>query len=152
MNFILFENETDRDNLLPFTFTRPVASIRCGILTIAGKWEHVLQTNVSYKTREYLQSKFALKTAATNYFINGAIFPDATLVKEITGLKVNEALYAGDTLLASCVTGTDENAATCQIQSASSPARISYTYDIFSRNGQAIEDDFKLLTEGRTSR
>lgn len=151
MNFILFENEIDRDNLLPFTFTRPVASIRCGILTIAEKWERVLETSISYKTREYLKAKFTLKTAENNLLINGAVFPDAAMAKEIIALKPGEALYAGDTLLASHVNGTDENAATQKIQYASPVTKLSYTYDIFSKNGQAIEDDFKLLTHGRTS-
>lgn len=151
MNFILFENETDRANLLPFTFTRPVASIRCGILTIAEKWERVLKTKVSYKTREYLQTKFALKTADTNFFINGAVMPNITLAEAILGLSLNQALYAGDTLLASYVNGTDENAVTDKIQFSPAVTKISYTYDIFSKNGQAIEDDFQLLTVGRTS-
>ncbi|MFM7327828.1 MAG: putative sugar nucleotidyl transferase, partial [Bacteroidota bacterium] len=39
MNIILFDSPVVRLNLLPLTFTRPVAALRCGILTIAEKWE-----------------------------------------------------------------------------------------------------------------
>ena len=38
MNYILFDGEA-RKSLLPFTYTRPVADIRIGILTIREKWE-----------------------------------------------------------------------------------------------------------------
>ncbi|MFT5147109.1 MAG: hypothetical protein ACI9H1_001837, partial [Polaribacter sp.] len=38
MNYILFDSDV-RDTLLPFTYTKPVADIRIGILTIREKWE-----------------------------------------------------------------------------------------------------------------
>ncbi|HQX03888.1 MAG TPA: putative sugar nucleotidyl transferase, partial [Flavobacterium sp.] len=41
MNYILFDGPV-RNALLPFTFTRPVADIRIGILTIREKWEKYL--------------------------------------------------------------------------------------------------------------
>ncbi|HEX5743209.1 MAG TPA: putative sugar nucleotidyl transferase, partial [Flavobacteriaceae bacterium] len=41
MNYILFDGPY-RNSLLPFTFTRPVADIRVGILTIREKWENYL--------------------------------------------------------------------------------------------------------------
>ena len=45
MNYILFDG-TVRNALLPFTFTRPVADIRVGILTIREKWEkHLGETS-----------------------------------------------------------------------------------------------------------
>ena len=37
MNYILFD-DSNRENLLPLTFTRPIAEIRVGILTIKEKW------------------------------------------------------------------------------------------------------------------
>lgn len=39
MNYILFDDAL-RNNLLPLVFTRPVADIRVGILTIREKWEN----------------------------------------------------------------------------------------------------------------
>ena len=46
MNYILFDG-TVRNQLLPFTYTRPVADIRIGILTIREKWEHFLGYTLS---------------------------------------------------------------------------------------------------------
>ncbi|HER40991.1 MAG TPA: glucose-1-phosphate thymidylyltransferase, partial [Salinimicrobium catena] len=43
MNYILFDGPA-RDQFLPFTFTRPVAEMRIGILTIREKWEKFLNT------------------------------------------------------------------------------------------------------------
>lgn len=152
MNYILFENETDRANLLPFTFTRPVAAIRCGILTIAEKWSHALNSKISYKTQDYLQPKFMLDSADTNVFINGSVMPDTVLVTEIKKLEPGQALYHGEVLVASFVTGLDENSAITKIQSeARALLKLSHTYDIFSKNGEAIEADFTVLTAGRKS-
>ena len=54
MNYILFDGDY-RDNLLPFTYTRPVADIRIGILTIREKWNHYLGAKTSTITQSYLQ-------------------------------------------------------------------------------------------------
>jgi UDP-N-acetylglucosamine diphosphorylase/glucosamine-1-phosphate N-acetyltransferase len=152
MNVILFETEIDRGNLLPFTFTRPVAQIRCGILTIAEKWEKYLGVKPSYKTQEYLQAKFPLISADTNIFINGSVFPNAIIIEEIKKLGTGEALMSSGVLIAACVNGTNETATTSAIESASSNhLQINFTYDIFSKNGEAIEEDFTLVTKGRIS-
>lgn len=59
MNYILFDG-SERDSLLPITFTRPVADIRTGILTIKEKWEKYLGTKVSFKTDGYLSENIPL--------------------------------------------------------------------------------------------
>ena len=152
MNFILFETETDRANLLPFTYTRPVAAIRCGILTIAEKWQHALGETVSFKTEAYLQAKFHLKQEDANVMINGAVMPSPELAREIKKLKSGQALYKGEVLVASYVPGTDELAGTERLESSVTKLnKISNTYDIFSGNGEAIEADFLVLTQGRKS-
>lgn len=151
MNYILFDNEMDRGNLLPFTFTRPVAEMRCGILTIAQKWKLFLGVAPSYKTEAYLQLKFPLVAAESNLMINGSIFPNEGLLSEIMALKMGQGLKWNDQLLAAYVHGTDENAALDFIQTKQEIVKLNYTYDIFSKNGQAIEDDFEMLTKNRIS-
>ena len=88
MNFILFEDKT-RINLLPLTFTRPVADIRIGILTIREKWEKLLQSKTSSKTEAYLSKKFPLEFAidSDNIWINGSFCPNEKLIGEIKTLK-----------------------------------------------------------------
>lgn len=157
MNYILFDSDS-RVDLLPFTFTRPSAGIRVGILTIAEKWEKYLQAPVSYLTQDYLQQKFALVTAADNVLINGTVCPDATLVEEINTLGAGEALVQDGLLIAARVDEAgvksfDETAFSGKKHSTAAAAllRIGRIYDIFSKNGEAIGRDFELLTKGRTS-
>ena len=100
MNYILFDNPTDRQNLLPLTFTRPVANIRIGILTIAEKWEKHLKTTVSYLTIDYLQNKFPIALQNENVFINGSICPNEVLINEILNIQMGQALYKNEVMLA----------------------------------------------------
>ena len=67
MNFILFDDSAWK-SLLPLTFTRPVAEIRIGILTIHEKWEKYLDGKASWHTQEYLVQKYALTFFGTPNF------------------------------------------------------------------------------------
>ncbi len=100
MNLILFENPTIRQNLLPFTFTRPVAAIRTGILTIAEKWEKHFASTPSFSTEAYLSKKFLLTHTSDNLWINGALCPDANLVNAIRQLRMGDALVKDQMILA----------------------------------------------------
>jgi hypothetical protein len=57
MHLLLIDG-VERENLLPFTFTRPVSEIRVGILTITEKWERAFSSKAGYLTQDYLQSKY----------------------------------------------------------------------------------------------
>ena len=100
MNIVLFDDPTIRLALLPFTYTRPVSCIRVGILTIAGKWEKRLGTEVSYKTEEYLQKKFPLISGLDNLLVNGAVCPDDLLVDAVRSLPEGYYLVKGSLLIA----------------------------------------------------
>ena len=56
-NYILFDDR-HRDHLLPFTFIRPVAEIRIGILTIREKWEKWTGQDFHGITQDYLREKY----------------------------------------------------------------------------------------------
>ena len=157
MNYIFFDS-TDRINLLPFTFTRPSSEIRIGILTISEKWEKYLKIKPSFLTQQYLQKKFSLKISSENILINGTICPDKILINEINNLSAKQALFKGDVMIAAKINESDiqqfseENFAGEKVETASQNIlKITFPYDIFSKNGQAIESDFLLLTEGRFS-
>src|SRR5665647_116424 len=101
-NYIIFD-DLSRDRLLPFTFIRPVAEIRLGILTIREKWEMWLHSTTSALTKDYLQEKYPLVQGELNVLINGAITPNADLVGEIEALKPGETLVKDSLLLAVCL-------------------------------------------------
>ena len=157
MNYILFD-DTARINLLPLTFTRPVAEIRIGILTIREKWEKVLDIKVSFQTEEYLNKKFPTEFAidTDNIWINGSVCPNAKLLEELKSLQPKQALLSLGTVLA--VNSGDVKAfdfrnieAFTKFESAAQAMRIENPWDIFSKNGEAIKDDFELITKGRKS-
>jgi UDP-N-acetylglucosamine diphosphorylase/glucosamine-1-phosphate N-acetyltransferase len=153
MNLILFDDPSVRTSLLPLTFTRPVAEIRIGILTIAEKWEKHFQSKAFYSTQDYLSKKFVKKTATDNLWINGAACPDPDLVNAIKNLKPGDALHKNSMLLAVC---TDDD----EIPEVISGKATEYSNDIilidkpwkiFQNNGNQIRADFKLITAGRKS-
>ena len=52
MKVVLFDTEENYQNLLPLSYTRPVAAFRIGIVTIREKWEHFLPGDYSFYPKE----------------------------------------------------------------------------------------------------
>ncbi len=156
MNYILFDSSS-RSNLLPLTFTRPVADIRFGILTIREKWEKFLKTTTSSLTEAYLTPKFPLIKADINMIVNGSICPNTALIQEINQLKEGQMLIKNDTIVAMCLTAESlenyaENDQELDVKETTVDfMKIQNTWDIFHLNDQAIKEDFNLLTKGRKS-
>ena len=142
MQINLFDSQQIRENLLPFTFTRPVASIRIGILTISEKWQKY-SFEVGFETQEYLSKKFPSLTATIK--VNGALCPNASLVEAIKSLNSNEQLVAGETVLAINGSGTKS------VNFHGEFRMIHQPWEIFQYNREQIEADFKLITTGRKS-
>jgi UDP-N-acetylglucosamine diphosphorylase/glucosamine-1-phosphate N-acetyltransferase len=156
MGIILFDDNTHQ-TLLPLTYTRPVADMRIGILTIAEKWAKYLNTNTSFYTLDYLQAKFPVKIEHDNLFINGAVCPDENLLDAIDKLQTGEALKCNDQLLALKLNQAeaenfDAGATFDNVTDYAAPfVFIRYPEDIFRKNEIELRKDFQLLTKGRTS-
>jgi UDP-N-acetylglucosamine diphosphorylase/glucosamine-1-phosphate N-acetyltransferase len=142
-------------NLRPLTFTRPVADLRIGILTIAQKWSRSLNAEVGFSTQAYLSAKFSSNINATLH-INGSICPDVQLIERIQYLRPGQALYKQELLIAYAT----ESPASYSVADAESLdkhsydldfIRISRPEDIFRLNDAELRKDFNLLTNGRTS-
>ncbi|MFZ5970852.1 MAG: GlmU family protein [Bacteroidota bacterium] len=152
MNVILFDDPVTRVHLLPLTFTRPVAGIRIGTLTIAEKWQKWLGESVSFATLPYLAKKFPAQITADNYWINGALCPDRSLVENIRSLKPGEGIRSGGQLLAMRNAEAEPPAHTNNAKDYPQPVTfIDHVWKIFQRNGEQIRADFALLTQGRTT-
>jgi UDP-N-acetylglucosamine diphosphorylase/glucosamine-1-phosphate N-acetyltransferase len=157
MTIILFDDNS-RYNLLPFTHTRPVADIRCGILTMRERWEYFLKTATSTLTENYLQELSPLQASDDNLLINSAVFADAALAEAVMKLPTDSRLVNNNTLIAARISHIptweqrDAYFNTIDIHSyANSVYILQNKWDIFSYNDSAIKDDYALLTTGRTS-
>jgi len=153
MNYILFDG-TVRDQLLPFTFTRAVADIRVGILTIREKWEKHLGFTTTTITEEYLTEKYPMVEIEENVLINASFLPSENLTNLIKGLSKNQAIFYDDEPLAFFTEDEQEvDFDTYEViqYTYDDVIRIEHTWDIFSKNDVAIARDFELLTKGRTS-
>lgn len=161
MNLILFDSKAIRENLLPFTFTRPVSGIRVGISTIAQKWEVAFDRAPSFLVQDYLKTTFPLSIAASNVLINGGVCPDDELVRAIHNLKEGQALLQEDILLAGKCNDKALLSLNGDVSQLFSPTDyVSYTapvtiirnlWDIFMSNGSEIRKDFFKITNGRTT-
>ena len=97
---IIFSDLDQRENLLPLTYTRPTALLRCGILTLEEKWKKYLDGNFSYLTAQYLQTKFPLVVKDDNLVVNPLAFPSKALVNEVHYLDQDSALYKDNVFIA----------------------------------------------------
>lgn len=156
MAIILFDGNAHQ-TLLPLTYTRPVANLRIGILTIAEKWGKHLKTDFSFHTQPYLTFKFPIKIEGHNLFINGAVCPDAQLLDAIDKLGTGEALKHAGQLIAVKLSESDAQRFDANakfdrvIDYEGLPEQMKFPEDIFSKNGAELRKDYQLLTKGRSS-
>src|SRR5690606_30450383 len=153
MNYILFDGPS-RNNLFPFTFTRPVADIRVGILTIREKWEQYLGYTTTTITEDYLSDKYPMVEMESNVLINASYLPNVELVEMVKNLEENQAIFKDEDVIAFYTKDAQEDIDfdRCEaIEFDDEVLKIEHTWDVFSNNGQAIEEDFELLTKGSIS-
>ncbi len=154
MNYLLIEQAEYRDKLKPFTFTRPIAEIRIGILTIKEKWEKYLDASLSYITAPHLQKKYPRQIGDQNIFINSSVCPTTELVKAI---QLGASLKKDGLLIAAFASKEEVdffNPKEKLEQAAEYNGEltiISEKWHIFQYNGEQIKSDFELITRGRNS-
>ncbi|RAJ37103.1 putative sugar nucleotidyl transferase [Pedobacter cryoconitis] len=154
MNINLFDDQTAL-SLRPLTFTRPVADLRIGILTIAEKWEKYASAVAGFCTAVYLTAKYKTRKDADTY-INGSVCPDESLFAAITALHSGEVLVQGELILAYKVNPGEivsltQGALLRPVSYSGTFTRIVFPEDIFRNNDIQLRADFDLLTKGRVS-
>ena len=153
LNFILFDGK-ERNQLLPFTYTRPVAEIRIGIDTLKQKWEYFLGQQCSFLTQDYLDSKFPSKFGEINIFINPTYIPSVAVAKVILSLKKNQVLTFKGAAVAYCTSNTtlpEDLNGLDQIECSEELTHIKASTDLFIYNSKVLKEDFNRITKGRTS-
>ena len=158
--YILFDPTRSRQDLLPLTYTRPIADCRVGIMTIREKWEHYLSDTTCSLTELYLEPKFPFcHRSGAHIYINGSLLPDPTLIAKIRALTLGQSLIADTQILAFHSDKAQlsfENIeaiahAADKVNYTESYLRIALPSDIFKYNGAAITADYAILTKSKAS-
>lgn len=153
MNYILFDGNR-RNALLPFTYTKPVAELRIGILTIREKWEHFLGSTTTTVTEDYLSDKFPMVETEENILINSSFLPNDKLVELVQNLKENQLILKGEEIVAFYATELQDEIDFDQYEILDfnhECLTVENTWDIFAKNDKAIQADYELLTKDRIS-
>jgi UDP-N-acetylglucosamine diphosphorylase/glucosamine-1-phosphate N-acetyltransferase len=136
-----------RSHLLPLTYTRPVAELRCGIITIAEKYTK-RGHEIGYGTEAYLNAKYP--SIEAEVLVSGSVCPTDAFLEAVAGLSSGQALIQGDELLAfKGEKWEDEPSEIIPFSGALN--LITRPWDIWSKNASELNLDFDLLTKDRFS-
>ncbi len=151
---LVFSDAQYWEDFLPLTFTRPVAEMRCGILTFSERWQKILEnTEVSFFTENYLQNKFKNPEDVESMFLVTNYLPTETVIQQIKDLKLGEALVYEDELIAARINmkGFSLNQIEKMTDIKEELIFFKKPTDLFTYNDKAIDFDFELMTKGKTS-
>lgn len=158
MNYLLCDEPAVRRQLLPFTFTRPVALLRVGITTLQEKWNLFLGEDGGFVTEGYLQERFGNRVEAQNLLVNASFIADKALADAVKALPQNGilvkdgqwiAFYASaaqlaDLTLRNCLSGREP------VEYSGGCLQIRHPWDIFTLNGKQIGEDLAQLDPSRS--
>src|SRR5690606_27473476 len=151
--------DTSQRNLLyPFTYTRAIADIRVGILTIRERWEKLTKQKVYILTAPYLQTAYASLPPGENRLINASIIADENLTALIMNLRLNEAIVKDGEVIAGVLNSSDEWSTGTIISEKFRECilydlplkKLIYPWHIFQLNDDLIRSDFALITANRS--
>lgn len=149
---LLFCDQSTIRDFLPFTFTRPSAELRAGILTFAERWQRLLGVEkIAYNTADYLSGKYPKSnTLEGTLSIYANFLPTPRLLEQLRSLKVGESITYQGRQLAFMNNGLTLSSIP-PIEWEEPLVVFEKPTDLFIYNDKAIDFDFKLLTKGRTS-
>ena len=129
----------------PLTLTRPVGNLRIGILTNDARWQALVpDLDITFDTEDYLNVKFP--NSSGRIVVNACVIPNASLARQIIELNNNEELIFDNLWIARRGSGNSK-----VVFVGAPPLTIEHRWDLYKKNGAAIQNDFDILTSGRTS-
>ncbi|WP_421763896.1 GlmU family protein [Ekhidna sp.] len=152
MQVTFIDTEESWKQMLPLSYTRPVADVRVGIFKVHEKWIKALSCErVFFRSQSYLQDLFKAPSSKS-LTILGNILPTSDLVRSIQSLKDDEALVFQDQLIAGYFDADEHfkvgNRKVLEIENL---RQISYPWNIFQLNGSEIQQDYDLLIKNHSS-
>lgn len=151
---LIFSDAQYWGDFLPLTYTKPIAELRTGILTFSERWQKLLNSNeISYITEEYLQKKYKSYEKKESLLITPNFLPSGEVLAQIKNLQLGEALIYENEVLAARLDMNDFSLSKIEKMTDITEELVFFKKhtDLFSKNDQAIDFDFELVTKGRTS-
>lgn len=128
----------------PLTLMRPIGNLRMGILTNDERWKKFIpDAEIGFETEKYLSRKFP--SVEGGIAVNACVIPNEDFVATVFNLNENQGLFANDLWLA----GKRDGEKVEYVGDA--PVILSQRWHLYTLNGKVLEQDFDLLTAGRTS-
>lgn len=152
LNIVLCDTPQAHADLLPLSFTRPIALFRVGICTILEKWQAMLPGRYSMMPVQYLREKYVAELTDDTLYIASNILPTPELARSLSRLEHGEALYSGDSFVGfrgdiSRLQAADYR----KVMFENAVDRIEFVFDVFRHNNRQILADYLRITAGRES-
>ena len=149
MRICLFDGP-NRTDLLPLVYTRLVAQLLIGGMTLATRWEQLLDVSVVCETETYLQPK----TPSFDVAVLAGCLPSPALIDAVQQLKDGQKLLYNGSLIA--FKGATSSTADVldsfeEIMFSESLTIIRYPWDLFSNNAQVICEDAPYFNDSHTN-
>lgn len=147
MKIVLYDPADIRPRLLPLTYTRPVGALRVGIDTLADRWKAILPGDYYWLTEPYLEEFYPSLPSPdpSALHIAGNVVASQRLADAVASLADGEALCHNGRHIARRGEGSK-----C-IDYDGPVVTIDHIYDVFTKNAEVLEADFRRITAGRTS-
>lgn len=144
MKKLILDDNGKHLDFAPLTLTRPVGNLRMGILTNDERFRVAVDgVEISFRTESYLSGKFE---EGEGMLVNACVIPDRALIEAIVQLDETMALFKGDTWIA----GPKD--APSRQEYPGEVLELNHRWDVYQKNAIALQNDFDLLTAGRTSK
>ena len=138
-------------NFRPLTLTRPICELRFGISTLKETWVNFFtkaskSVTTYYETESYLSTKYK-PTANFDFKLAGNVKPNQNIINHILSLKNNESLYCNGNWI-----GTKGHREDSRLDiTDESILYLTHIWELFQLNDKALQLDFDILTQNRTS-
>ena len=99
---IVFFDGPESDSLLPITYLKPVGLLPVGSGTICERWMRAWPNlSFGFLSKQYLADLYSYdKTEDAKVYINGACLPNPNIVKAISDMPEDGAIFSNESLIA----------------------------------------------------
>jgi UDP-N-acetylglucosamine diphosphorylase/glucosamine-1-phosphate N-acetyltransferase len=157
MAIILFDNPS-RNSLFPFTYTKAIADLRFGIVSIKERWEGVTGMPVFVHTEKYLQPLYPVPENGQHTWVDASVMITDELLDCILTIQPGESVADENGLIAgsSDILFEEFNAADFlerfqDIHDNATAKRLEHPWQLMQWNDEMIRADYKWVTKGRSS-